>query len=91
MSRPLFPLRLNFTGIALPAFTEFKVGGLPTGEKKPVKSYNTVTVKLQVLELPVRSVAWALTVVVPTGKTEPEAGLLVTVGVEQLSVAVTAG
>jgi hypothetical protein len=35
--RPLLPLRLNFTGTPLPAFTEFKVGGLATGEKKPVK------------------------------------------------------
>ena len=31
----------------------------------------------------------AVTVVVPTGKTEPDAGLLTTVGTEQLSLAVT--
>ena len=37
MLSPLFPLRLNFTGIALPAFTTFSIGRLPTGEKKPVK------------------------------------------------------
>ncbi len=43
------------------------------------------------LELPAASVAIALTVVVPTGKTEPEATLVVTVGDEQLSVAVGAG
>ena len=35
------------------------------------------------------SVAVATTVVVPTGKTEPDAGLLTTVGSEQLSLAVT--
>jgi hypothetical protein len=49
----------------------------------------TVTVKLQLLELPAASVAVALTVVVPNGKTEPDAGLLTTVGAGQLSVAMT--
>ena len=49
----------------------------------------TVTVKLHVFVLPAASVAVAVTVVVPTGKTEPEAGLLTTVGTEQLSLAVT--
>src|SRR5215813_3309793 len=49
----------------------------------------TVTVKLQLLELPAASVAVAVTVVVPTGKTEPDAGLLRTVGTEQLSLALT--
>src|SRR5438105_3749147 len=49
----------------------------------------TVTVKLQLRELPAASVAVATTVVVPTGKTEPDAGLLTTVGTEQLSLAVT--
>ena len=49
----------------------------------------TVTVKLQVLELPAASVAIACTVVVPTGKLEPDRWSVVTVGTEQLSVAVT--
>ena len=47
--------------------------------------------KLQELELPAASVAVALTVVVPTGNTEPEATLVVTGAAEQLSVAVGAG
>src|SRR5438552_12025394 len=47
----------------------------------------TVTVKLQLRELPAASFAVATTVVVPNGKTEPEAGLLTTVGTEQLSLA----
>jgi hypothetical protein len=47
-----------------------------------------VTVKLQVLELPAASVAVACTVVVPTGKLEPETWSVPTVGTEQLSVAV---
>jgi len=38
MSRPLLPLRLNLTGMARPALTAFTIGGLPTGEKKPVKA-----------------------------------------------------
>jgi hypothetical protein len=49
----------------------------------------TVTVKLQLRELPAASVAVATTVVVPNGKTEPDGGLLTTVGTEQLSLAVT--
>src|SRR5215831_1775612 len=49
----------------------------------------TVTVKLQVLELPAASVAIACTVVVPTGKLEPDRWSVLTVGTEQLSVAVT--
>jgi hypothetical protein len=47
-------------------------------------------VKLQLLTFPAASVAVTLTVVVPTGKTEPDAALLFTVGEEQLSVAVGA-
>jgi len=89
MFKPLFPLRLNFTGIALPALTMLSVGGLPTGEKNPVKSYSTVTVKLQLAVFPEVSVAVEFTVVVPTEKTEPEAGVLTTVTPGQLSVAVT--
>jgi hypothetical protein len=49
----------------------------------------TVTLKLQVAEFPAASLAVAVTVVVPTGKTEPDGGLLVTFGTEQLSVALT--
>src|SRR5258708_1072791 len=49
----------------------------------------TVTVKLQLLELPAASVAVANTVVVPTGKLEPDALLVTTVGTEQLSLAPT--
>jgi hypothetical protein len=45
--------------------------------------------KLQLAEFPAASVAVAFTVVVPTGKTEPDGGLLITVGTEQLSVALT--
>ena len=47
----------------------------------------TVTVNEQVAVLPAPSVAVAVTVVVPFGKVEPEAGEDTTVGVEQLSVA----
>ena len=54
----------------------------------PAASF-TVTVKLQLRELPAASVAVEVTIVVPSGKTEPEAGLLETVGMEQLSLAVT--
>src|SRR4051794_8035083 len=89
MLNPLLPLRLNFTGIDLPALTVFSTGGLPTGEKKPVKSYNTVTVRLHVAVLPLLSVAVEFTVVVPTEKTEPDAGVLATVTPGQLSAAVT--
>ena len=37
MSRPWSPPRLNFTGIALPAFARFQLGRLSTGWKKPEK------------------------------------------------------
>ena len=47
----------------------------------------TVTAKILVLELPAASVAVAVTLVVPTLKNEPEAGLNVTVAL-QLSVTV---
>lgn len=49
----------------------------------------TVTVNIQVDLLAAASVAVAVTVVVPFGKTDPEAGLETTVMLEQLSVAVT--
>ena len=48
----------------------------------------TLTVKVQVAVLPAASVAVAVTVVVPTGKKVPDAGLVVTVTPGQLSVAV---
>jgi hypothetical protein len=47
---------------------------------------STVTVKLHVPVLPDVSVAVHVTVVVPTGKLEPDAGAHMTVGVPQLSV-----
>ena len=50
----------------------------------------TVTVKLQVPVLPEVSVAVQLTVLVPTGKVAPEAGLQAMVEPGQLSVAVAA-
>ena len=49
----------------------------------------TVTVKLHVDRLPCGSVAVLVTVVVPTAKLLPLAGLLLIVTPEQLSVAVT--
>src|SRR3954471_11883037 len=49
----------------------------------------TVTVKVHSALLPLASVAVTVTVVVPTGKSEPEAGLALTPGeASQLSVAV---
>jgi hypothetical protein len=49
----------------------------------------TVTVKVQLASLPAASVAVAVTVVVPTGKVEPEGGEDTTVTAVQLSVALT--
>ena len=49
----------------------------------------TVTVKLHVLPLPLLSRAVLVTVVVPSGKAKPLAGLLVTLVTVQLSLAVT--
>ena len=49
----------------------------------------TVTVKLQLLLLPLLSRAVLVTVVVPSGKAKPLAGLLVTFVTAQLSVALT--
>jgi hypothetical protein len=54
----------------------------------PVTSF-TVTLKLQFTELPAASVAVAFTVVVPNGKTEPDALLVTIVGIPQLSLPVT--
>jgi hypothetical protein len=44
-------------------------------------------VNVQIETLPAASVAVTVTVVVPFGKTDPEAGLETTVTLEQLSVA----
>ena len=49
----------------------------------------TVTVNVQVEMLPAASVATAVTVVVPTGKTDPEGGFTANIMPGQLSVAVT--
>ena len=49
----------------------------------------TVTINVQVSALPTASIAMQVTVVVPTGNTEPEAGLQDIEASEQLSVAVT--
>jgi hypothetical protein len=51
----------------------------------------TVTVKVQGAILPTASVAVQVTVVVPTGKLEPDGGEHVTVTPGQLSLAVGAG
>ena len=48
-----------------------------------------VTVKVQTLELPKASVATLVTMVVPTGKNEPDSILELTVTEEQLSMALT--
>src|SRR5689334_10421895 len=48
----------------------------------------TVTVNVQLCWLPLASAAVAVTVVVPTGNSEPEAGLQSTGAAPQLSVAV---
>src|SRR5437660_3327877 len=49
----------------------------------------TVTVKLQLRLFPAASVAVAVTLVTPAGKTDPEADDVDTVGTEQLSLAPT--
>lgn len=51
----------------------------------------TLTVKLQVAVLLEASVAVQVTVVVPTAKTDPEAGAQLNVGFGQLSVTVGFG
>jgi hypothetical protein len=48
----------------------------------------TVTVKEQLAESPAESVTVQLTVVVPLGKVEPDAGVQTTVGLGQLSFVV---
>src|SRR5829696_5226082 len=89
MFKPLLPLRLNFTGTPRPAFISLKAGGLSTGAKKPEKLYSTVTLKLHEEVLPLPSLAVAVTVVVPIGKTLPAGALVVMVAVPQLSLPVT--
>jgi len=68
-----------------PLLTVTEAGQLMVGDSL----LSTVTLNAQVAELPHASVAMAVTVEVPTGKKEPEAGLYVTLGdAVQLSVAV---
>ena len=55
------------------------------------QALNTVTVNVQVEVLPDASVAVQVTVVVPTGKTEPDGGEQETVTPGQLSLAIGAG
>lgn len=78
MFRPWFPLKLNFTGMALPALTLFKTGRLSIGWKKPFQLKLTVIRKLPFAVLLWESVAKQLTVVCPMGKLEPDAGTQVT-------------
>jgi hypothetical protein len=62
----------------------------PMGGKKPVKSKGkvlTVTVNRHEAALPAASRATQLTLVMPTGNSEPEGGVQVTVTSEQVSVA----
>jgi hypothetical protein len=72
------PTRLNFTGIELPALATFKIGWLSTGLKKPLKSKLMVTLKVPEVVLLVLSVAVQVTLVLPTGKLLPEAGVQLT-------------
>lgn len=57
-------------------------------ESSCARTLNTETVKLQVAVLPAASVAVQVTVVVPTGKHDPEGGLQTTPTPGQLSLAV---
>src|SRR5262245_17255587 len=54
-----------------------------------VRPTPTVTGKLRVVAFPCRSVAVQLTVVVPSGKTEPDAGMQALVAIASSSLAVT--
>jgi hypothetical protein len=67
------------------AFTVMLVGHAIRGNWVSV----TVTVKVQVLELPLVSRAVLVTVVIPTGKANPLAGTLTKLVTAQLSLAVT--
>jgi hypothetical protein len=75
-----------------------KLTAVPTANTAPLtgpvivttgSGFVTVTVKLQLLTLPARSFAVAVTVLVPIGKAEPDGGVLTSDAIEQLSVAVT--
>ena len=57
------------------------------GWKKPLKANCTVTLKLRVALLPEESTASATTVVVPIGKRDPEAGVVFTDALPQVSAA----
>ena len=72
----------------LAALNRTTLAGLLSSCRQPL---NTVTVKLQVAVLPDVSVAVQVTVVVPTGKIEPLAGLHTVVTPRQLSDAVGGG
>ena len=61
---------------------------MPGIDSSTRQALNTVTVKLHVAVLPEASVAVQVTVVVPTGNIEPEAGLQTTVTPGQLSDAI---
>src|SRR5258705_153513 len=70
--------------------TTMFVGTVMTGGTlSPVVLLRIVTVKVPMVTLPSASVGRLGTVVTPTGKLEPDGGVLTTVGTEQLSVAVT--
>src|SRR5436189_5291070 len=58
MLRPWFAPRLNFTGIALPAFTELRTGRLSTGWNRP-EIVNPPLPKFQWLACEVRTVSSA--------------------------------
>jgi hypothetical protein len=79
----------------LPEAVVLKVAVVPTQLAKLVNAVavaslcNTVTVNVHVEVLPCASVAMLVTVVVPTAKVLPLAGLLATVTPGQLSVALT--
>src|SRR5689334_15471678 len=59
MCRPLFPPRLNFTGITLPALATLSVGRLSTGWKNPEMT-NGAMPKFQWLACEVRTVNCAV-------------------------------
>ena len=60
-------------------------------ERSCTQALNTLTTKLQLAVLPDASVAVQVTVVVPSGNIEPEAGLQTVVTPEQLSDTVGGG
>jgi hypothetical protein len=64
-------------------------GALVVADVGAVEGEDTVTVKLHVEVFPCTSVATLFTVVVPGGKVDPDAGVLITEAIPQLSVAPT--